>query len=141
MSARKKARKRAMDLLYSADLKSMSFKDSLAEEEARAALEHNRQSSWAYAKEIVEGVIEHSKEIDRTIEENAHGWTIERMPLVDLAILRIGVWELKYANGIPVAVAISEAVEAARLYSTDDSPGFINGLLAKLAQHPSSERL
>jgi N utilization substance protein B len=87
-----------------------------------------------YAREIVDGVIDNRAEIDELIETYAQGWTLARMPIVDRAILRIGVWELLYNPQVPVGVAISEAVEAATSLSTEDSSGFINGLLAKIAQ-------
>jgi N utilization substance protein B len=134
VGARTKARKRALDLLYSADLRQQPFRQALAAEAERAANEPAREASWLYAREIVDGVIDHQDEIDEEIETYAHGWTLARMPAVDRAILRIGVWELLFNDAIPEGVAISEAVEAATVLSTDDSAGFVNGLLAKIAQ-------
>lgn len=134
MSARTKARKRALDLLYSADLRQTPLRQALATEAERAANEPAREASWLYAREIVDGVIDHQDEIDEQIETYAQGWTLARMPAVDRAILRIGVWELLFNDAIPEGVAISEAVEAATVLSTDDSAGFVNGLLAKIAQ-------
>jgi N utilization substance protein B len=133
MSARTKARKRALDLLYSADLTQRPVADLLAEEAGRAAREPARTASWEYARRIVEGVEEHRVEIDELIETYAQGWTIKRMPALDRAITRIGIWELAYNEDIPAAVAIAEAVEAATTYSTDDSAGFVNGLLGRIA--------
>src|SRR6478735_2113454 len=92
------------------------------------------EGSWLYVREILDGVIEHQDEIDEQIETYAQGWTLARMPAVDRAILRIGVWEVLYNDEVPDGVAISEAVEAATVLSTDDSAGFVNGLLAKIAQ-------
>ena len=134
MSARTKARKRALDILYSADVREIPIEQALAAEAERAANEPSREGSWLYARELVDGVVDHRAEIDELIETYAQGWTLARMPAVDRAILRIGVWELLYNDEIPTGVAISEAVEAATVLSTEDSSGFINGLLAKIAQ-------
>ena len=133
MSARTKARKRALDIIYNADVRQISFAESLRSEAERAANEPAREASWLYAREIVDGVIDNADEIDALIAQLAKGWTLSRMPLVDRAILRIGVWEILHNDAVPDAVAISEAVEAATVLSTDDSAGFINGLLASVA--------
>lgn len=139
MSARTKARKRALDLLYGADLRTESLQTAVAAEATRAAGEPSRSASWEYAKEIAEGVDVHLTEIDELIETYAQGWTISRMPAIDRAIVRIGIWELMYNPEVPDGVAISEAVTAARTYSTEDSAGFVNGLLGRIAQtRPSS---
>ena len=134
MSARSKARKRAIDLLYGADLREISLNAAIAMEADRATSEPARSASWAYARQIVEGIAEHGDEIDELIETYAQGWTINRMPVTDRAIVRIGIWELLYNDEVPDSVAISEAVESARSLSTEDSAGFVNGLLGKIAQ-------
>jgi N utilization substance protein B len=134
MSARTKARKRALDLLYGADVREESINSALATEQSRADADPKRASSWPYAREIVVGITEHGDEIDELIETYAQGWTINRMPAVDRAIVRIGIWELLFNESIPDGVAISEAVEAATVLSTEDSSGFINGLLGRIAQ-------
>ncbi|GAB2447011.1 N utilization substance protein B [Conyzicola lurida] len=134
MSARTKARKRALDLLYGADIREESINAALAVEQARADADPKRGSSWPYAREIVVGITEHGDEIDELIETYAQGWTINRMPAVDRAIVRIGIWEILFNEQIPDGVAISEAVEAATVLSTEDSSGFINGLLGRIAQ-------
>ncbi|MBO0982572.1 transcription antitermination factor NusB [Rathayibacter sp. SD072] len=134
MSARTKARKRALDIIYNADVRQIPFAESLRAEAERAVHEPAREASWLYAREIVDGVIDHSAEIDGLIERLSKGWTLARMPLVDRAILRIGVWEILHNDEVPDGVAISEAVEAATVLSTDDSAGFINGLLASVAE-------
>jgi N utilization substance protein B len=85
-----------------------------------------------YAATIVEGVVANRVRIDELLSTYAHGWTLERMPAVDRAVLRLGAWELLFNDEVPDAVAIDEAVELARLLSTDESPGFVNGLLARL---------
>lgn len=139
MSARTKARKRALDILYVADVRQISIAEALAAEAERAASEPARAASWLYAREIVDGVVDHREEIDELIETYSQGWTLSRMPVVDRAILRIGIWEILYNDAVPHAVAIDEAVEAAKILSTDDSAGFVNGLLGRIAQTaPSS---
>lgn len=134
MSARSKARKRALDVLYGADVRGESINEALATEQSRADADPKRSTSWAYAREIVVGITEHGDEIDELIETYAQGWTISRMPAVDRAIIRIGLWELLFNEAVPDAVAISEAVESATVLSTEDSAGFVNGLLARVAQ-------
>lgn len=133
MSARTKARKRALDVLYSAELREQNVATALSAEDERAAKEPARAASWTYAREIIEGVTAHAVEIDELIETYAQGWTITRMPALDRAIARIGIWELLFNPDVPDAVAIAEAVDAARTYSTDDSAGFLNGLLGRVA--------
>jgi transcription antitermination protein NusB len=133
VSARSKARKRALDLLYGADVRGDSINSALATDIARAEADPRRESSWPYARRIVEGVVEHGDEIDELIETYSQGWTINRMPVVDRAILRIGLWELLFNEEVPDGVAIAEAVESAKTLSTADSAGFINGLLGKIA--------
>lgn len=134
MSARSKARKRAMDLLFAADLTERPVVDVLEEERERALLEPEREGSWRYAQEIVNGILDHAYEIDDAISSRARDWTIERMPRLDRAILRIGVWEIRYNDDVPAAVAINEAVELAKQYSTDDSARFVNGVLGRIAE-------
>lgn len=133
MSARTKARKRALDMLYSADMRQVPVEQMLVVEAQKAANEPERAASWLYAREIVDGIVDHRAEIDELIETNSRGWTLERMPAVDRALLRIGVWEIVYNDEVPDPVAISEAVEAATVLSTDDSAGFVNGLLAAVS--------
>ena len=134
MSARTKARKRAIDILYIADVRQISIEQSLAIEAERAASEPSREASWLYAREVVDGVVDNRDEIDELIETYSQGWTLARMPIIDRAILRIGIWEILHNDEIPHAVAIDEAVEAAKVLSTDDSAGFVNGLLGRIAQ-------
>jgi N utilization substance protein B len=85
-----------------------------------------------YTVEVVEGVQEHRARIDEILAAVAEGWTIARMPGVDRAILRVGLYELLWRSDVPDAVAIDEAVELAKLLSTDESPGFVNGVLARV---------
>lgn len=134
MSARTKSRKRALDILYGADVRGESINAALATATTRALAEPQRSSSWDYARDIVVGITEHGDEIDELIETYSQGWKIDRMPAVDRAIVRIGMWEILFNDDVPDGVAISEAVESATVLSTEDSAGFVNGLLAKIAQ-------
>ena len=134
MSARTKARKRALDVLYVADVRQISIQESLDAEAARARLNPERESSWPYARQLVTGVMDHIDEIDELIATFSVNWTLARMPTVDRAILRLGIWELLYNDAVPNGVAISEAVELAQTLSTDDSASFVNGMLARIAQ-------
>ena len=134
MSARSKARKRALDILYAADVRQVPVGDVLEAEAKRAAGEPQRAASWLYARDIVDGVQDHRAEIDDLIAQHAQGWTLARMPAVDRAILRIGVWELVYNEEVPPAVAIDEAVELAKELSTDESSGFVHGVLAAVGR-------
>ncbi len=127
MSARSKARKRALDVLFEAELRGSPVLDLLAERTAMAS-----PPVSAYAAALVRGVTEHQPRIDELIAKYAEGWTLDRMPAVDRNVLRIGIYELLWAPDVPDAVAISEAVQLARDLSTDASPTFINGLLARL---------
>lgn len=134
MSARSKARKRALDMLFQADVRAETLAEIVAAEAARAAGEPDRMASWLYAREIVDGVADHGEEIDELIASYAQGWTIDRMPNVDRAVLRIASWEILHNPEVPAAVAIDEAVELAKEYSTEDSARFVNGVLGKIAQ-------
>ncbi len=129
MPARSKARKRALDVLFEAELRGVPALDVLAERATGQA-----PPLSAYAAELVRGVQAHRSRIDELLAEHAHGWALDRMPAVDRNILRIGAFELLWADQIPDAVAISEAVELARDLSTEGSPGFVNGLLARLLE-------
>lgn len=134
MSARSKARKRALDMLFQADVRGLPPTDVLAAEASRAAAEPAREASWLYAREIVDGVVAHQPEIDTQIRAHARDWKLERMPAVDRSVLRIGVWELVHNPEIPAAVAIDEAVELAKQYSTEESGAFVHGVLARIAR-------
>jgi len=133
MSARTKARKRALDLLYSADLRGIDLPTALADEDVRVAGEADRRTSWEYAAEIVQGVIDRREEIDELITTYARDWPLDRMPVVDRALLRLATWEIAFNPEVPAAVAISEAVEQAQALSTDDSARFVNGVLGRIA--------
>ena len=134
MSARSKARKRALDILFQADVRGDDLPAILAAEAKRAANEPAREASWLYAREIVDGVIDNRDAIDEQITTFAKDWSLARMPAVDRAVLRIGVWEILYNDEVPAAVAIDEAVELAKEFSTDDSGSFVHGVLGRIAR-------
>jgi N utilization substance protein B len=132
MPARRKARKRALDVLYEADQRDMPPVETLVSYLQR--IEKPHPEHLAYAVSLVEGVGEHLDRIDELISSYAEGWTLDRMPVVDRNIARIAVYELLYVGEIDDPVAISEAVELAKQMSTDDSPRFLNGILGRIAE-------
>jgi len=135
MSARSKSRKRALDVLYAAEARGVSPLIVLAErmEVPTGPDLHSYSPMGEYAESVVRGVVEHQTRIDTMLGEHSRGWTLERMPAVDRAILRIAVYELLYSLDVPPAVVVNEAVDSAKLLSTDDSPKFINGVLGGIA--------
>jgi transcription antitermination protein NusB len=133
VSARRKARKRAVDALFAADVKSIELAEAVAEEKARAAAEPLRASSWEYAEVLLDGVVANAEEIDRVISETSTSWPLERMPSVDRAVVRLATWELLFNPDVPPAVVIAEAVALVNELSTEASGGFVHGLLAALA--------
>lgn len=114
-------------MLYESDVRAVDPIDTLAERVALAEPPVND-----YTIELVEGVQEHRARIDAILGEYAEGWTVERMPDVDRAVLRLGVYEVLWRTDVPDAVAIDEAVELAKTLSTDESPRFVNGVLARV---------
>ena len=127
MAARSKARKRAVDVLYEADVRGgdplVLLRERLADETPPVP-EHTVR--------LVEGVAEHAARIDALIDAHASKWSLDRLPDVDRAILRMAVFELLWADDVPDAVVIDEAVELAKALSTDDSPAFVNGVLGAI---------
>ena len=128
MGARTKARKRALDILFESEQRGVPTADTLSARQESAETPLN-----PYTVTLVEGVDDHRSEIDDAISAYSSGWPLERMPAVDRTIIRIGVFELRYVEEVPDAVAMSEAVGLARELSTDESPSFVNGVLAKIA--------
>jgi N utilization substance protein B len=124
LGSRREARERALGLLYEADAKGESPADVVAGQE----LEPDE-----FAADLVRGVGEHGGEIDDVIRRYAKGWTIERMPVIDRTLLRMAIYELAHRPDVPTGAVISEAVELAKRYSTDDSGRFVNGMLGKIA--------
>jgi N utilization substance protein B len=128
VSARSKSRKRALDVLYAADARSIDPLQVMSDR-----LDGPEPFEFGdYAESLIRGVVEHRRRIDELLAQHAQGWTVERMPAVDRAILRIGVFELLYGVDVPAAVVIDEAVEAAKTLSTDNSPKFVNGVLGQI---------
>ncbi|HIZ99150.1 MAG TPA: transcription antitermination factor NusB [Candidatus Janibacter merdipullorum] len=131
MGARTKARKRAVDLLFEAESRGLNAGD-LARE--RGAVPVTEAPLNPYTITAVEGVVAHWSDINDALTTYSQGWTLERMPDVDRAILRLGAWEVLYSEDVPEEVAVSEAVVLATELSTDESPRFINGLLARIVE-------
>jgi len=132
LSSRSKSRKRAVDALYAAELRDGTATELLAETKSQVEDRQNQDEIFDFALELVTGVLAHQIEIDETLSAMAQNWSLERMPAVDRAILRLGIYEIAYAE-IEPAVAISEAVALASELSTDDSGTFVNGILAAVA--------
>jgi N utilization substance protein B len=133
MSARSKARKRVVDILYEADARGIAPGDVLAERVRRAEPPVN-----PYTAEIVGGIQAGLARIDQILAEYAEGWAVARMPGVDRAVLRLGVYELLWRDDVPDPVVIDEAVELAKMLSTDESPRFVNGVLARVLRERSA---
>ncbi len=127
MSARTKARKRALDVLFEADQRGVDVLETLA---GRVAGGDPPVSEYTVA--LVEGVVAQQARIDELLETYSQGWSLDRMPAVDRTVLRLGTYELLWRDDVPDAVVISEAVALVGDLSTDESPGFVNGLLARL---------
>ena len=132
MSARSKARKQALDILFEADIRQTSPLELLSTRliakegpDARPVRE--------FAAELVNGVSEHRRKIDELISTYAQGWDMDRLPAVDRNILRIAIYELLWCDEIPDAVAIDEALDLAKLLSTDESAGYIHGVLGRIS--------
>ena len=125
MAARSKARKRAVDILYEADLRGRDRIELLRERVA----DENTPPVNEHTVRLVEGVDANAARIDELIGRHARGWKLERLPDVDRAILRMGIFELLWVDDVPDAVVLDEAVELARALSTDDSPAYVNGVL------------
>lgn len=133
MSARTKARKRAVDAVFAADLRKISPLTLLDDVAELAADRQNQDAIFGYARAIVQGVVDNHEEIDDLLETYSQGWALDRMPNLDRAILRVAVWEIMHNVEVPDAVAVNEAVELAKELSTDDSGSFVNGLLSRIA--------
>jgi N utilization substance protein B len=127
MSARSKARKRALDILYAAELRG---DDPVAALDA--AIAEGEGPTNDYTATLVRGVAAHRSEIDGLVAGSAQGWSLDRMPAVDRNVLRLGVFELLHVDDVPDAVAISEAMNLVRDLSTDESPAFVNGVLGSI---------
>lgn len=131
MSARTKARARALDILFEADQRGLNAEALL---DQRLGDPESRAGNNPYTATLVRGVVEKWRDINAALTDYSQGWTLDRMPAVDRAILRIGAWEILWNDDIPDVVAISEAVALATELSTDESPSFVNGLLGRLSE-------
>lgn len=131
MAARTKARKRALELLFEAEQRGMNVGTLLEERVAAPTTQHPLPD---YSVQIVRGVLEHWTQIDEVLATYSQGWSLDRMASVDRAALRVGVWEIVWNDEVPDTVAIAEAVGLVEALSTDDSPRFVNGLLARVVE-------
>ncbi|MEO5609144.1 MAG: transcription antitermination factor NusB [Ornithinibacter sp.] len=131
MAARTKARKRALDLLFEAEQRGLNAADLLRE---RLVAPVTEAPLSEFTADLVSGVVEHWTQIEELLTTYSQGWSIQRMPAVDRAILRLGAFEVLYSTDVPGPVAISEWVSMATEISTDDSPKFVNGLLGRLLE-------
>jgi len=131
VAARTKARARALDILFEADQRYLNA-EALLDERLRDP--DSRAGNNPYTATLVRGVVAKWTDINTALTDYSQGWTLDRMPAVDRAILRLGTWEILWNDDIPDAVAISEAVALATELSTDESPAFVNGLLGRLSE-------
>ena len=132
MSARTKARKRALDVLFASELRSENPVVALDRSEADGEGPTN-----AYTTTLVHGVFEHRREIDDVLSSYSEGWTLDRMPAVDRNVLRLGAYEVLYVDDVPDSVAVSEAINLVRELSTDESPSFVAGVLGHIVRDKS----
>lgn len=132
MSARSKARKAALDLLYEADIRGTNAVETLTLRDVVQGGPDARPIR-DYTRELVVGVGDNSRKIDELITTYAQGWDMDRLPAVDRNILRLGIYEILWSQGIPDGVAIDEALALAKELSTDESAGFIHGVLGRIS--------
>ena len=130
MPARSRARKKALDILYAAEMRGEDTVGYLDR-----AIEAGEGPSNPYAALLVRGVAEHRGRIDELLTEYSQGWALNRMPAVDRNVLRIGIYEMLYADDVPDAVAVTEAMALVRDLSTDESPNFVNGVLGNIVRN------
>jgi transcription antitermination protein NusB len=129
---RHRARKRAVDLLFEAEARGLAPAEVADARNALAESQTDVSPLNPYTVTVARGVTQHAAHIDDLITTHLQGWTLERLPAVDRAILRVAVWELLHAKDVPEPVAVDEAVELAKQLSTDESPGFVNGVLGQI---------
>lgn len=133
MGARTKARKRALDVLYAADLRGETGVEAL-----ERVIAEGEPPANPYTSVLVRGVTERRERIDEVLEEFSTDWSLARMPAVDRNVLRIGVWELLWADDVPDTVAVTEAMGLVRELSTDESPAFVNGVLGAIQRNKAT---
>ena len=129
---RHQARKRAVDLLFEAEARGITPAEAVEARETLARTQSDVSALNPYTVTVAQGVTQHAAHIDDLISTHLQGWTLDRLPAVDRAILRVAVWELLHADDVPEPVAVDEAVELAKQLSTDESPGFVNGVLGQV---------
>ena len=136
VTARTKARRRAIEILFEADQRGMLTSDAAAQLRSfahlRAVSSANHTEAPAYTREILNGVCDHLDDVDETIQTYAQGWTLGRMPAVDRAIARVATWEIVYNDDVDAPVAVDEAMTLSRMLSTDESPRYLGGLLGRI---------
>ena len=130
MSARGKARKRALDVLFESEVRGLELDGTLQDR-----LDAAEPPVAEYTVQLVRGVVDNRPRIDELLTSYSEGWSLDRMPAVDRNVLRIGVLEILYVDDVPDAVAVSEAVNLARDLSTDESPAFVNGVLGNIVRN------
>lgn len=129
---RHQARKRAVDLLFEAEARGLTPAEIADGRTTLAESDSDLSTLNPYTVTVARGVTEHAAHVDDLISTHLQGWTLDRLPAVDRAVLRVAVWELLYAEDVPEPVAVDEAVELAKSLSTDESPGFVNGVLGQV---------
>ncbi|GAA11020.1 MULTISPECIES: transcription antitermination factor NusB [Gordonia] len=131
---RHKARRRAVDLLFEAEAKKVSPAQLVAERREYVRSDESVGSIHDYTATVINGLADDQDQIDAVISSHLREWTLERLPAVDRAIMRLATWELFNSLDVDTIVVVDEAVELAKELSTDDSPAFVNGVLAKIAE-------
>ncbi|HCA84244.1 MAG TPA: transcription antitermination factor NusB [Streptomyces sp.] len=140
MAARNKARKRAFQILFESDQRGSPVRTVLADWVRHGHSDDRQPPVTEYTMQLVEGYGEHADRIDELISTYSVGWSLDRMPVVDRCILRLGAYELIWEDETPDAVVIDEAVQLAKEFSTGDSPAFVNGLLGRFKELKPSLR-
>ena len=132
MSARSKARKQALDLLYETDIRGTNLVDTLNARDIPAEGPDARPIR-EYTRELIGGVSDNRRKIDELITTYAQGWDMDRLPALDRNILRLGIYEILWSTNVPTSVAIDEALDLARELSSDESSKYIHGVLGRIA--------
>ncbi|MGV0748587.1 transcription antitermination factor NusB [Mycolicibacter minnesotensis] len=132
VKGRHQARKRAVDVLFEAEARGLTPAQGAELRTALASEQPDVSPLHPYTVTVANGVTEHAAHIDDLITSHLQGWKLERLPAVDRAILRVAIWELLHADDVPEPVAVDEAVKLAKELSTDESPGFVNGVLGQV---------
>ena len=134
MAARNKARKRAFQILFEAEQRGADPVTVMADWIRLARTDDRQPPVTEYTMQLVEGYTAHARPIDELLSTHSVGWSLDRMPVVDRNVLRLGAYELIWEDDVPDAVVLDEAVELAKEFSTDESPSFVNGLLGRLME-------